>query len=274
MDSEKASVFILRVSLSIVFLWFGVDKLLNPEVWFMWVPQSLQSLVESNLYAFMYMLGALEVSIGITLLLGFFVRVAAITASVLLTLIILTSGVAPVVRDIGLLGISVYLAMSKKNVKPITSYFHVAKPLLVFLVALSLFSLSAFVASYTEIDNNLSIPFNNQKNYDEFSLAPTGLDSNPLMFVKPTKDQVIQVGDLEVLLEINFDWRRVGANHVHFKLNGKIVDAVYLDLGSNEVRTVLRILEPGVYHLEASIARIDHTEISGYETSVSFVVKG
>ena len=108
-QSLRTSNLILRSSLAIVFLWFGVDKFFHPVYWInAWLPPFLINLgayfhISAN--AIVYGVGVVELLIGISLVSNMFVGFFALVAAVLLTTISLFYGFNEVlVRDVGLIG--------------------------------------------------------------------------------------------------------------------------------------------------------------------------
>ena len=92
----------VRISLALVFLWFGTQQLVSPGEWVgllpYWAPVSLfddaETLIMLN--------GWLEIVLGTMLLVGFATRFAAIILGVHLFCIAIAMGGATGVRDLGL----------------------------------------------------------------------------------------------------------------------------------------------------------------------------
>jgi len=110
-QSIRHSQLALRIGLAIVFLWFGVHKLVDPQYWLdAWMPQAVQAFVMRLSVAprdAMNLLGIAEVLIAISLLTGYFVRWFAAAAIVFLAGVSLThisTFNEVLVRDIGLMG--------------------------------------------------------------------------------------------------------------------------------------------------------------------------
>ena len=105
--------FIARLGIAAVFLWFGIDKFVNPDIWVGWVPDWMARLIPISLISFMYLQGIVEVVVGALLLLGFYTRLAAILAVINLLgveLALIGTGQADVMlRDAGLLAASMSL---------------------------------------------------------------------------------------------------------------------------------------------------------------------
>ncbi|MEE9240762.1 MAG: MauE/DoxX family redox-associated membrane protein [bacterium] len=117
----KASQLALRAGLALVFLWFGIDKFFRPQAWVGWIPSSMYKSLDGWVSWFMYALGALETAIGLALMTGPWLRAGAWAASALLTGVILGVGFSStftrpeVIRDLGLLGASLSLALRGRN---------------------------------------------------------------------------------------------------------------------------------------------------------------
>ena len=104
MDKENIGRLLLRIGLGIVFIWFGIDKFLRPELWEGWIPILIQSILQSKVLTFLYFLGVFEVIIGVLVLVGFYTRVAAGIAALFLFAVVLSSFSGEIlVRDIGLI---------------------------------------------------------------------------------------------------------------------------------------------------------------------------
>lgn len=113
-NSIKTSHLILRLGLAFVFLWFGIDKFINPEYWIKaWVPLWFQGILASlgigNLN-FIYINGILEIIIGLGFLFNIFVKLFASLVILFLLFVIFSFGLNEVtVRDIGLIGAALAL---------------------------------------------------------------------------------------------------------------------------------------------------------------------
>ena len=97
---------VLRFAGGSVFLWFGIDKWIRPEAWFGWMPAWFWPLSPLGADQMMIMIGIAEFIIGLLLVMGRYVRAAAIAAVIQLSVILAVTGIHEVsVRDAGLLGI-------------------------------------------------------------------------------------------------------------------------------------------------------------------------
>lgn len=96
---------ILRISMSLVFLYFGFQQILSPNAWTGFVPDFVTSLVSPILTAnnIVMMNGILEITLGIFLIIGIYTRFSAIILSLHLLGIAASVGFSPIgARDFGL----------------------------------------------------------------------------------------------------------------------------------------------------------------------------
>ena len=108
-QSLRISHLLLRLSLAIVFLWFGIDKFFNPDYWInVWTPGFIINFstvfyISNNLI--IYSIGVIELLVGISLVSNMFIDFFAIIAVVFLIIISLFHGFSEVlVRDVGIIG--------------------------------------------------------------------------------------------------------------------------------------------------------------------------
>lgn len=116
---RKYAPTVLRISLALVFLWFGVTQLVNPESFIGYVPQWLHphaiDIVHDHPFQFAHNIkvpslhfliitnGIIEVFFGTLLIIGFKTRIAALVLSVHLLIIAIGLGYNDIaVRDFGL----------------------------------------------------------------------------------------------------------------------------------------------------------------------------
>lgn len=94
---------VVRVGLSLVFLWFGSQQLMDAEAWSGLIPSSIVSISGINAVTFVYLNGVFEIIFGLCLLIGFFTRISALLLALHLFGIMFTVGYNDVgVRDFGL----------------------------------------------------------------------------------------------------------------------------------------------------------------------------
>lgn len=99
-------IFVLRVSLSILFLWFGFSQFIDQAAWIGWVPA--WALTITGLEAEMVVLlnGGLEIALGILLALGLYTRPAAVILGLHLAIITFEIGL----NSIGMRDFAIMLA--------------------------------------------------------------------------------------------------------------------------------------------------------------------
>ena len=117
-QSIRYSHLALRIGLALVFMWFGVHKLLHPQYWLdAWMPQAAQAFVERFSVSprdAMNLIGIAEVLIALSLLTGYFIRWFAAVAALFLvsvSLVHLQGFNEVLVRDLGLVGALVALIL-------------------------------------------------------------------------------------------------------------------------------------------------------------------
>lgn len=100
---QKYSPSILRIALSLIFLWFGVTQVSTPNDWVAYVPDWVVNLSHMNADKIVFFNGIFEIVFGSMLLLGLFTRFAAFLLFLHITDITFTVGFdATGVRDFGL----------------------------------------------------------------------------------------------------------------------------------------------------------------------------
>jgi uncharacterized membrane protein YphA (DoxX/SURF4 family) len=108
--NEDVGKLLLRVGLGGVFLWFGIDKFVHPEIWLNYIPEWFPMLVSEGL--FINLLGIVESLIGFFVLVGFYSQIAAGIAALMLVPIIFSLGYNELmVRDVGLFFLAVGIAV-------------------------------------------------------------------------------------------------------------------------------------------------------------------
>lgn len=108
-QSLRYSNLFLRLGLAAVFIWFGVDKFLNPQYWLnAWIPQSALSVASKIGVSGMdvvYASGVFELLVGASVLSNVFIKIFSVLALTFLVTVLLTFGINEVlIRDIGLMG--------------------------------------------------------------------------------------------------------------------------------------------------------------------------
>ena len=114
---------VLRISMSLVFLYFGFSQVLNPDMWTGYVPEILTgSILTSNNIVMMN--GIIELILGIYLITGIYTRVSSLILSVHLLFITLSIGMTPVgVRDFGLAVATLVIFLNGPDIFTLDSLF-------------------------------------------------------------------------------------------------------------------------------------------------------
>ena len=108
------SKILTRIAISIVFLWFGINQLINPENFMGYLPGFI--LLSSYAKTFIYINGILEIIFGTLLILGLFTRITALILGINLIGIILGLGYNDIaVRDFGLMLITLAIALGGRD---------------------------------------------------------------------------------------------------------------------------------------------------------------
>ena len=116
-------LFVVRLGIAVVFLWFGVDKFFRPLVWFGFVPEFAVGLNPLSPNAFMYVQGVVETALGFLLLIGFFTRIASAAAAFIMFFVVLSLGFNDLgIRDFAVFCIAVALSLSDP-VKPSLDWY-------------------------------------------------------------------------------------------------------------------------------------------------------
>lgn len=107
--NNKAQWFI-RLGLAFVFIYFGIDKLINPINWLGYVPAWIETIVP--LRQFILANGVLEIILGLGLLYHKTLRIAANIIILFLAAVIASLGFDEItVRDTGLLFMAIALVV-------------------------------------------------------------------------------------------------------------------------------------------------------------------
>jgi len=112
-SKKDYSVAIIRISLALVLLWFGIDELRHPEYWVGFFPPWLTPLLPVSSDAFLAFNGLVEITIGALLLIGFYARVFGAIACLHLLFIAAAVGYNDIaIRDLGLAAMALSLVFS------------------------------------------------------------------------------------------------------------------------------------------------------------------
>ncbi len=101
-DFSIYAPLVARLGISFVFLWFGINQLIDPETFMGYLPDFL--LTTSYAHTIVIFNGCLDLVLGMLLLIGLYTRLASLIIVVRLLAIILNLGYNDVAaRDVGLM---------------------------------------------------------------------------------------------------------------------------------------------------------------------------
>ncbi len=116
-QNKKYSTDIVRIAVSLVFLWFGISQIVNPESFLGYIPEWLYQQEPQMMHGFMQFMqkapnfaytlillnGIFETIFGALLLMGYFTRIAAFLLALHLFSIAFSLGYNDIaIRDFGL----------------------------------------------------------------------------------------------------------------------------------------------------------------------------
>jgi len=112
---NKGAYHILRLGLSITFIWIGIMILGDPEGWAILIDDWAANLIPFDLNSMMISAGILDIVIGVFLLINRWTWLAALIGGLHMLAVLITVGIdAVTVRNIGLVGASFALFLEKK----------------------------------------------------------------------------------------------------------------------------------------------------------------
>jgi uncharacterized membrane protein YphA (DoxX/SURF4 family) len=101
---QQWGIFILRVGLSVLFLWFGFSQFLDQSTWVSWVPEWAMQLTGLEAEMIVLLNGGFEIAMGVLLALGLYIRPAAMLLGLHLIVLVIEIGLSPVgLRDFAIL---------------------------------------------------------------------------------------------------------------------------------------------------------------------------
>ena len=112
MDKNQIRHIFTRLGLSVIFIAFGIWEILQPLYWVSFVPTQLGGILSSSLLVTVH--GSVLLIVGLAVLLGFYLRIAAflsilIMFEILITLIIVSGFSDLIIRDIVVLFLAIAL---------------------------------------------------------------------------------------------------------------------------------------------------------------------
>ena len=110
--NPKWGTFVLRVGLTVLFLWFGFSQFLDTASWTSWVPQWATGLTGLEPKMIVLLNGGFEIAFGILLALGLYTRIAATFLALHLAVLVFEIGLTPIgVRDFAIMVSTIALAL-------------------------------------------------------------------------------------------------------------------------------------------------------------------
>ena len=100
---KKYAPAVLRIGIALVFLWFGTQQIINPDMWVGYIPEWLVGIFSLSALKLVYFNGVFEIFFASALLLGYFTRVSALLLALhMLDITYIVGFDAVGVRDFGL----------------------------------------------------------------------------------------------------------------------------------------------------------------------------
>ena len=104
MTRQEWGIFVLRIGLAALFLWFGFSQLLDSLSWVSWVPEWAVNLLHIPPAMIVLLNGAFEVIAGALIALNLFTRWAALLLGLHLVVLVIDIGLTPIgVRDFAIM---------------------------------------------------------------------------------------------------------------------------------------------------------------------------
>lgn len=96
--NPETGKIILRVSLSLLFLWFGISQIYSPNNWIGFVPNFVIHIIPAN--SIVLLNGSFEILFGLMMLTGFYLRFSSFLMGIHLLVIAFAMGFSSIaVRD-------------------------------------------------------------------------------------------------------------------------------------------------------------------------------
>ncbi|MEK6918619.1 MAG: DoxX family protein [Nanoarchaeota archaeon] len=100
--TQEIGKLLLRIGISLLFIWFGISQLANPNHWLGFLPAWTNNLPITQV-TFVYLNGSAEIILALFLIAGLYTRTAAIILALHLLGIALSMSYSPtMIRDLGL----------------------------------------------------------------------------------------------------------------------------------------------------------------------------
>jgi uncharacterized membrane protein YphA (DoxX/SURF4 family) len=119
----KYSAPILRIGMSLVFLWFGTQQLLHTAMWTSLIPHYVLTLSRLDASTLVHLNGAFEIIFGLALIIGIFPRVVSLLLALHMIDIAFTVGYNAIgVRDFGLSMAAIAVFLNGSDIWTLDSY--------------------------------------------------------------------------------------------------------------------------------------------------------
>lgn len=100
---KSYSPVVLRIGIALVFLWFGINQMIDVKSWVDFVPESVIKLSGLNVVTLVYLNGIFEIVFGTAMLFGYCTRLSALALAIHMFEITYIVGYDSIgVRDFGL----------------------------------------------------------------------------------------------------------------------------------------------------------------------------
>jgi putative oxidoreductase len=121
--AKNLAPIVLRIGLSLVFIWFGYQQLAHVNAWMGFIPDWVLNVAPVSAETLVYFNGSFEVVFGLCLLFGFFIRISALLLALHMINITLTVGYDSIgVRDFGLAIASISMFLLGESAFSVDSY--------------------------------------------------------------------------------------------------------------------------------------------------------
>lgn len=125
MNKNQIRHLLTRIGISLVFIIFGIWEIMNPPYWAAFLPPFLGSFASPFLLVTIH--GAVMLILGIAILTGFYLRISAILAALMMLLIIvalfmLTGYDDLIARDSGLLFLALSIVFDETRYLTLTKH--------------------------------------------------------------------------------------------------------------------------------------------------------
>jgi uncharacterized membrane protein YphA (DoxX/SURF4 family) len=122
-NMQKLSLFILRIGIGVVIIWFAQEQLRNPAAWTAYLPQFTENLPISQI-TFVYLNGWFELLFSIAMMAGFYTRISAFLLAAHMFGIVCAVGYNEIgVRDFGIFTALVSICLYGQSIWSLDEYF-------------------------------------------------------------------------------------------------------------------------------------------------------